>query len=437
MKSTLDRLEGLNRKLNIEVPAETVSQAFQQMYEEIRKTANIKGFRKGKAPLSAIKGMYSDRVKQDVLQRLVSDSYSKALDEHSLDPIAQPHIHVVDYTENGDFTYTAEMEVRPEVELKKIEGLKVEKELLEIDEGKIDETLKNIQTNFKEFTPVFEDRPAQKGDFLKIDFDGYINGEPLQGGQANGHMLELGSNSFIPGFEEGLEGSKPGQDRELELTFPIDYHVDDLKGQKVLFKVKIHEISKQVLPELNDELAQKVSPQFKTMDELKKAIREDFEKNEARRISDDFKNRLLKVLTKENPVEAPASLKADQKQRLVADVEMRLKQQGLDENGINEYKDKWQSDLEETADFMVQSSFLIDKIAETHDLRPTTDDLNQKMEEMSQEMNFEVAKIKEYYNEPKNKQNLLFQVMEEKVVSFLADKAQIVEVKKEQLADQN
>ncbi|MCB0391504.1 MAG: trigger factor [Bdellovibrionales bacterium] len=436
MKSTLDTLEGLGRKLNIEVPADKVSDTFTKMYEGIQKNAEIKGFRKGKAPISAIKSKFSERVKQDVLQQLVSESYQKALEEHSLDPISQPTIDLVNFDEEGDFQFTAEMEIRPDVVLKKIEGLKVEKEKFELNEDQIEQALTNIQQNFKEFSPIFEDRPAKEGDFLKIDFDGFINNEPLEGGSAKGHTLELGSNSFIPGFEEGLLGSKVGEERTLNLTFPIDYHVEKLKGQNVEFKVKVHEISKQTLPEINDEFAQKVSPQFKTLDELKKMIREDMEKNENKRIEDDLKNRILKSLTKENPVEVPKSLKEEQKHRLIHDVEHRLQNQGVDAAGIKEYKDKWANDFEETASFMVQSSFLIDSIAQKHDLLPKSEDYEAKMKEMADEYRLDVSKIKEYYQDQSRKSAIMFQIMEEKVVKFLLDKADIVEVDKDKLKEE-
>ena len=156
MKSTLDTLEGLVRKLNIEVPADEVSQAFSRIYEGIQKDAHIKGFRKGKAPLSKIKQMYRDRVSQDVLQQLVSDNYRKALDEHSLDPVTQPQVDIQSFEEEKEFKFSAQLEVRPEVHLTKVDGLEVEKEIFELDESKVDEVLENVRKNFQETVPVFE-----------------------------------------------------------------------------------------------------------------------------------------------------------------------------------------------------------------------------------------------------------------------------------------
>lgn len=427
MKSTLDTLEGLSRKLNIEVPAEKVSDTFIKMYKGIQKNATIKGFRKGKAPLSAIKSLYADRVKDDVLKELLNESYQKALEEHSLDPVSPPTIDLVNFNDQGTFTFTAQMEIRPDIELKKVEGLKVEKDKLVVAENEVEEALKNIQKNFKEYVPLFEDRPAREGDFLKLDFSGFINDQPLQGGKADNQILELGSKTFIPGFEEGLIGSKPGEEKTLHLTFPIDYHVEDLKGQNVVFQIKIKEINKQILPELNNEFAQKISPEFKTIEDLKNQIKEDIGKSKTQQIDENLRNSVLKALVQENPVEAPKTLVEEQKQRLMKDVDQRLRKQGLDDKGVQEYMMKWEADFQDSANFMVQSSFLIDKISEKHHLHAHAPDIEEKFNQMAKEFNVDVDSVRDFYKDKDKMSSLLFQIMEEKVVKYLIDKAIITE----------
>jgi len=438
MKSSLETQEGLTRLLTIDVPSEKVKDAFTRIYGEIQRTANIKGFRKGKAPIATIKSLYKDKVSQDVLQKLVSEFYPQAIDEHSIDPVTPPQINVLKFDdEAGELSFSATVEIRPEVKLKKIEGLEVEKEKLDLDETRIGEVLENIQKNFQEVVPVFEERPAQPGDVVKIDFEGFVDGQPLEGAQAEDHQIELGSNTFIPGFEEGVEGMAVGSAKTLDLAFPNDYHVEDLKGKAIKFNVTLKSINKTSLPELNDELAQKVSDKFKTMDELKTAIKDDLQSSETRRIKDDLKDRLLKALAKENPLEVPQSLKEEQKHRLIHDVEHRLKKQGLDEAGISEYKQKWADDFEDSATFMVQSSFLIHAIANKYDLKPRAEDIDKKLSEMAQEMNVALDKVKEYYNTPDKRSGLQFLLMEERVTSFLIDKAKVMEVSKDKLTDTN
>ncbi len=433
MKSTLDTLDGLSRKLNIEVPAEMVAESFNLVYKDIQRNAEIKGFRKGKAPIATIKSMYQERVAQDVLQKLVSDNYQKALDEHALDPVTQPDIQIKNFSEDKNFSFSAQVEVRPPINLKKVEGLKLKKEKLKIEDEAIGKVIENIQKNFRETSPVLEIRPAQSGDAVKIDFTGYVDGALLEGGQATDHVLELGSNSFIPGFEEAVTGMKVGETKNVEIAFPADYHVENLKSKPVRFEVILKEITKYTLPELDDSLAQKISPAFKTFDELKNGIREDLEKQEAQRIAGDLKDRILKSLVEENPLEAPKSLVEEQKQRLMSDVESRLKQQGLEGSAVEDYKTKWADEMQKTATFMVQSSFLIDAIANKYDLRPKREDVDSKISEMAQQMKIEEQRVREYYQQRENLSGLHFQLMEEKVITFLIEKSNVSEVEKEKL----
>ena len=425
MKSTIESSEGLNRKIKVEVPQDVVAKTFEAIYKNIQQSVEIKGFRKGKAPIAQIKAMYGPKAREDALDRLVGQSYNEALMEHSLDPISQPHIHIGDFDEKKDFSYTAEVEVRPSVEIKVFEGLEVEKEEMSLPEGKIDEVINNIRSNFQETQPVFEDRLAQEGDVAEIDFDGSVDGAPLPGGQANNHMLELGSNSFIPGFEEGVIGMKAGVETTIDLKFPEDYHASEIAGKDVSFKVKLHKLHKKVLPELNDEFAQKVADKFKTIDDLKTAIREDLENNEKRRIEEDMRNKVLKQLVAKNPVEIPKSLYEKQLQKMRDDVTQRLKQQGMDENGIKEYHEKWKSDYDDSASFMIQASFLVDALAEKLDFKAEDKDIEDKMVQQSKEMGLPIEQFREYYSKPEMRANLGYQIVEEKVVKHLLDTAKL------------
>ncbi|MDZ4083769.1 MAG: trigger factor, partial [Bdellovibrionales bacterium] len=208
MKATLETVSKLERKLNIQVPASEVQAAFNTAYSSIQKHVAIKGFRKGKAPINAVKTMYGDRVKQDVVNDLVQKYYSTALREHSLDPVSFPTIEFDALNEAADFAFTAEFEVRPEVVLKQVDKLPLEREKFEIAPDFIANTLEDIRKSRATNVPVLEDRPAQKGDIAVLDFKGFLESGELENGSAEGHELELGSNMFIPGFEDGLVGMK-------------------------------------------------------------------------------------------------------------------------------------------------------------------------------------------------------------------------------------
>ncbi|MBY0316879.1 MAG: trigger factor, partial [Bdellovibrionales bacterium] len=210
MKTNLESITNLEKKLKIEVPPQQVNEEFDKAFKYLQREVNLKGFRKGKAPLQQIRTMYGDRVKEDVRNNIVQSSFVSAIKEHKLNPISQPTLDFGDLQENSPFNFTINFEVRPEVKIVKKTGLKVQKEKVTVTEKEIEDSVQKIRMNQAAFTSITEDRPLKNGDTAMIDFVGYIDGAPLENGAATGHMLEIGSNQFIPGFEEGLVGMKKG-----------------------------------------------------------------------------------------------------------------------------------------------------------------------------------------------------------------------------------
>lgn len=432
MKSNLETVSTLERKLNIEVPAAEVQAAFERLFKGIQRNATIKGFRKGKAPIGTVKSIYKDRVQQDVIQDIVQRHYSTAIQEHKLDPISYPAIEFDQMDEANDFKFTAEFEVRPEVTLAKTEGLEVKKEKSEITDETVATTLEEIRKNRANLETVSEARAAQMGDTAVIDFEGMIDGEPLENGAALGHALELGTNSFIPGFEEGVMGMKVGESKNVDIAFPAEYHLAKLAGKPVSFKVTLNELKSRVMPELNDEFAKSMGP-YESLDGLKKAVREDMAKREEQRINDETKNRLMKALVETNPVHVPKTLMKEQKKALIEDFKNRTSQQGMTPEQFEDYKMKWDDDFEKSASFMIQSSFLIDKIAAQNDIKATPADMDIKLRDYATQTGIELKRITEFYKDSERRSRLAYQVTEEKVVAFLLAKAKVKEVSKEEL----
>lgn len=432
MKSTVEDLSKIEKKLTIEVPAEAVQNSFKKAYAEVQKTAQLKGFRKGKAPIGKIKEIYSDRVTPDVLNDLVDQSYRQALSEHSLTPIDMPKVEIGRFSEDQGLEYSATLETRPEVDLKNYENLKVQREVLEISEEKVSAVLEDIRQSRAQNVPVLEDRAAQNGDVAVIDFEGFIGEEPLAGGAGQDHKLELGANQFIPGFEEGVVGMKVGTQKDLNLKFPEEYHAKEISGKDVLFKVNLKGLEKKELPELTDEFAKEYG-EHESLEALKTAIREDIRIGEESRINNEMKDRILKLLVKNNPVEVPRSMVEKQKQHLVADLQQRMQQQGMSQGQFEEYKSKWEDDFENTASQMVQSSFLIGALAEKHDLHANDGDFEEKLKEYGEQMNIEVDRLRDFYGKPEQRQRLDFQLTEDKVVDFILSTANVEEVSKEKL----
>jgi len=435
VKAQIQVTEGLQRKLNVEIPAETVKSTFERVYQSIQRQVEIKGFRKGKAPIATIKNMYKDRVQSDVAQDLIQMHYPAALQEQKVEPINYPEFEFEDPSESKDFSFSAIFDIRPEVKVKKWEGLEVEKEKLVLDPKKIEQVFENVRASKAAFVDVLEARPAQMGDVAVIDFDGFVDGKALENGAGRDQNLELGSKQFIDGYEEGIVGMKIGDSKTISLKFPTPYHSADLEGKPVDFKVTLKGLKKKELPELTDELLKSVGAQ-QTVEEFKKTVTADMEQTEKKRIEDGFKNRLLKRLVAANPVDVPASLMKDQKAALIEDFKKRMSEQGMQPTEFDDYVKKWDSDFATTASEMIQSSFLIDRLAQDHDLICKKEDLDAKFEEYAKQTGIEVPRIKEWYSKPEQMSRLTYMITEEKVVKFLTDKAKVKEVDAKDIKDE-
>lgn len=427
MKTNLETVSTLQRKLNIEVPAAVVKTTFDKIFTGIQRDVTIKGFRKGKAPIATIKTMYGDKVKQDVVQDLIQQHYSKAITEHKVEPISYPEFEFEDPTENQNFSFTAVFDIRPEVTLKKYEGLEVEKQKYTFDQSKVDQVLENIRASRATFEAVTEARPVKTGDIAVIDFEGFVDGKALEGGAGTDHHLDIGAKQFIDGFEDAVVGMKAGENKTIQLKFPDPYHSAELAGKPVEFKVTLKSIQAKVLPELSNEfLATLGGPS--DLEGLKKTIQEDLEQSEKKKVEDAFKNTLLKVLVEANPVDVPASLLKDQKASLVEDFKKRMSEQGMSDADFQQYVQKWDADFNKSASEMIQSSFLIDTIAQKHELICKKEDLDAKFDEYAQQTGIELSRIKEFYSKPDQMSRLTYMITEEKVIKFLTASAKIKEV---------
>lgn len=435
MKAQVQITQGLQRKINVEIPQNVVTTAFDKVYQSIQRNVQIKGFRKGKAPLSTIKSLYKTQVLGDVAQDLIQMHYPQAIKDNNIDPISYPEFEFEDPSEGKDFNFTAIIEVRPEVKVKKWEGLEVEKEKFTFNDAQYDQVLNNVRTSRAKIVDVTENRAAQMGDVAVVDFEGFVDGKPLENGKGVDHNLELGAKQFIEGFEEGVVGMKVGDSKTIGLKFPDPYHSAEIAGKPVDFKVTLKGLKKKELPELNEELLAQIGTK-QTVEEFKKTLRDDIEQSDKKRIEDNFKNRLIKKMVAANPVEVPASLLKDQKASLIEDFKKRMSDQGMNEADFEAYVQKWDSDFAKTASEMIQSSFLIDALATEHDLLCKKEDLDAKFAEYAKQTGLEEARIREWYAKPEQASRLTYMITEEKVLKLLTDKAKIKEVDAKDLKEE-
>lgn len=328
MKATFIEKENNNIKFTITFDAAEFDAATDKAYKQIRKNITIDGFRKGKAPRKMIENMYGEGIfVEEALNDLLEKNYSAALDEVGADVIAQPSIELGEVKKGEDVVVTVTVECFPEVEVKNYKGLEIENAETVIGDDEINAELEKVQKKQARMETV-EGRAAQDGDSVIIDFKGTIDGEEFKGGSAENFELKLGSGQFIPGFEEQLIGKNTGDEVNVEVTFPEDYHSEELAGKPAVFATKIHEIKVEILPEIDDELASDVSD-YETLDEYKKHLAETLQEQANNRDESIMKDRALEKLYTENELEAPAAMVRSELDNMMADMTQSLRYQGI------------------------------------------------------------------------------------------------------------
>ena len=272
-----EKQEANKGTLTITVPAKEFEAELDRVFKEVRKDIEVPGFRKGKVPRVIFNQRFGEgSLYNDAINNLIPTAYEKAIDEAGIFPVAQPEIDFEQIEKGKDFVFTAEVVVKPEVELGDYKGLEVERMSTEVTEEDVDARIKEQQEKLVEMV-VKEEGEVVEGDTVKIDFEGFVDGEAFEGGKAEGFDLEIGSGAFIPGFEEQLVGLKAGEEKDVVVTFPEDYHAKELEGKEATFKVTVHEIKEKVYPELNDDLANEIDPAVNTVAELKEKTKETIE----------------------------------------------------------------------------------------------------------------------------------------------------------------
>lgn len=432
MKTQVEKVSNLERKLSIEVPIAVVNSTFDRFFKKYQKSADIKGFRKGKAPIDTVKSIYGDRVRQEVVQELLQMGFSKGLDEHKLSPVNYPNFEFDEVKEGQDFAFSAAFEIGPEVQLKAYEGLDLLKEEYKFEEAELDKVLERIRASRAQNVPLLEDRPAQLGDVSVIDFEGFIDGKPLENGKGENFNLELGAKSFIDGFEEGVVGMKVGSQKTLSLKFPENYQPAELAGKAVDFKVTLKALNKKELPELTDEFVKTLGG-IESLEALKTDIRNDIEQTEKRRIENEFKDNLFKKLVELNPVEVPASLVAQQKEGLIKDFQKRMTEQGMGEAEFEDYVAKWDKEFEKNAIEILQAAYVSKAIADKHDLGAKKEDVENKIKEYAKSTGIEEKKVRDHFLRAETAERFVHGITEEKVFNYILSKAKVTEVTKAQM----
>lgn len=397
MKSTFLSKEKSTVKFSLEFTAEEFEGAVITAYQENKGKFPIDGFRKGKAPRKLIETHYGEDVFfEDAINDLFSRNYPAALTELKIEAVDRPNVEFDQIEKGKGFSATITVDIFPEIEVKDYKGVEIEKVSAEVSEEDINKEIETLQKRNSRM--ILVERPAKEGDTVLIDYSGFVGEKQFEGGTAERYPLVLGSNAFIPGFEEQLIGATAGEDKEVIVTFPTEYHSEELAGKEAVFKCKVHEIKEEELPELNDDFAKDVS-EFDTLDELKSDKRESMQKAAESRALNEMKNLIVEKVSEANDVDVPNAMVEEEVDNMMRQFDQQLRYQGLDIEKYFAYLQKdpmeFRSELKAEAEKNVKTRIVIVAVANAEKLEASEADINAEFTKMAEQYKMEVEKIKE------------------------------------------
>ncbi|PXE46694.1 trigger factor [Listeria monocytogenes] len=388
-----EKQEGNVGKLTFEIEQEKVKEGLDRAFVKVRKTLNVPGFRKGKVPRQIFNQRFGEEALfQDALDILLPEVYSAAIDEAGIDPVDTPQVNIDSMEKGETWVLTAEVTVKPEVKLGDYKGLEVEKRETELTTEELEAELKQLQERQAELV-VKEDAPAENGDTVILDFEGFKDGVAFEGGQAENHSLELGSGQFIPGFEEKLVGLKAGDEADIELTFPEEYHAEDLAGQPVVFKVKLHEIKTKEVPALDDELAKDIDEEVETLDELKEKISKRLQEAKEESVAQAKQEEVIAKAVENAEVDIPHAMVHHEADHLMNHFAQDLQAQGLTPELYYQFtgqtEEAMHAQMEKDAEKRVKMNLVLEAIAEAENIEPTEEAIDEEISTLAEKYGME------------------------------------------------
>ena len=436
MSAKMIKKEGFTVEFEMTVSAEIFEKGMQYAYKKNVKNMNIPGFRKGKAPRKYIEKIYSEAVfYDDAVNNIFPDNYMEAVKELALEPVDMPNVDIKEIGSGKDLVLVVKVDVKPDVEIGEYKGIEVTEKKYTVKADEVNAEIERMRDRNSRMVTV-EDRAVVSGDTAVIDYEGFVDGVAFAGGKGENHELVIGSNTFIPGFEDQIIGANTGDEIDVNVTFPEEYHAEELKGKAAVFKVKVNQIKFKELPELDDEFAKDVS-EFDTLDALKKDIKSKLSKQNEARAKGEMENEAIEKLVETLKGEIPNGMIESRTESLIQDFEMRLQQQGMPLDMYMKYTgltiEAMKQQFKPQAEMAVKSTLVLEKVAELEKIEVKDKDVEAKFEEMAKAYNMEVDKIKELLRE-EDKENIKKDLVIEKAVKVILDNAVMVKEEKKPAA---
>ena len=425
MSLQVEKLEKNMAKLTIEVPASELEKALQSAYMKQKNKISLPGFRKGKVPRQMIEEMYGAEIfYDDAANALIPKAYADAYDECELDIVSRPEIDVVQIEKGKDFIFTATVATKPEVTLGEYKGLEVDKVSTRVTQKEVDAKIQEeAEKNARTIT--VEDRAVQDGDEVVLDFEGFVDGVAFEGGKGENYPLTIGSGSFIPGFEEQLVGAETEKEVEVKVTFPEDYHAEDLKGKEAVFKCTVHEIKAKELPEIDDEFAAEVS-EFDTLEEYKADVKAKIKEQKAAEGKAKQEDQVVEQAVKNATYELPEAMVETQAEQMANDFAQRMQSQGLTMEQYFQFTgttaEQMMEDLKPQAVKRIETRLVLEAIAKAENIEISDEKLDEEIGKMAEAYKMEADKLKEFMGENEKKQMKEDMAVQE-AITFLVENA--------------
>ena len=422
MQVSVESIGSLERKVHVEVPETRVTSEVSERLQNMTKTTKVQGFRPGKVPLKVINGKYGKQVRNEVVGELVRTTLFEAINQENLKPAGQPQIEKVDAADGKALSYTATFEIYPEISLKPSDKLKFEKPSCEVSKDDVDAMVEKLRTQHRKLEVV--ERAAKKGDIVNIDFEGFIDDKPFEGGDAKNYNLELGAKSFIDGFEDGLINKSAEEEVLLKLKFPKDYGKEELKGKQVEFKVKINNVNETSLPNIDKEFINKLGIQKDDEESLRIEIKKNMEREVELSLRRQLKDIVFDKLYSENKIDLPQTLVTNERERLMSDLEKNIKQQGAD---LEKIKSASEQIITDQAEKRVSLQLILAEIIKQNNLKADPKKVREMVEHAAAGYEDPEAVINWYYSDQKNLAEVEVLSLEDNVIDWVLEHANVTD----------
>ena len=425
----VEHISQVKKKMSFEIPWVVVQDELDSVYRNIGKKAKIKGFRPGKIPRKILETYYKADAEGETITNIVNKYYWQELDERGIVTLSRPEIEQDGLKENTNFSFSASFETEPDIEPHGYKGMDLEKANITVSDADMEKRLQEIRKMFATMQDVAEDRPAVMGDFVTIDFKGKMDGQELPELQSDNYLLELGSKRFIPGFEEQIVGMKNNETKEINLTFPADYHEKKMAGKAVVFTVILKGLKEQKLPDIDENFIKNFD-KYNTLEELMNDVRKTMEEQCIRQSEAQLDEKIIENLLTANEFDAPPSLVERQIFYMIADTQKRMRSAGMDEKSAMELSFRMHDQFKKEAEKTVKTFLLIKKIAEKETLVVSDDDMDSKINELAEIHHVDYETVKNAYNDEDRMNTLKSEIIQKKVFDFIKREANIKVVEK-------